>query len=78
MLKMKSACEKCNQSILASESARICSYECTYCESCAQAMSYICPNCSGELVARPRRTKSPLNVIASQIKSKLSKRGDSQ
>ena len=34
----------------------ICSYECTYCASCVDKMSYVCPNCGGELVRRPRRT----------------------
>ncbi|MFD6353772.1 DUF1272 domain-containing protein [Nocardia tengchongensis] len=35
--------------------ALICSYECTFCESCGRTMDYVCPNCGGELVARPRR-----------------------
>jgi hypothetical protein len=36
--------------------ARICSYECTFCAPCSDAMQDTCPNCGGELVARPRRT----------------------
>ena len=35
--------------------AVICSFECTFCRSCAEAADFICPNCSGELVARPKR-----------------------
>ncbi|MGW0211718.1 DUF1272 domain-containing protein [Streptomyces sp. NPDC003233] len=35
--------------------ARICSYECTFCEACGEALGQICSNCGGELVARPRR-----------------------
>jgi hypothetical protein len=35
--------------------ARICSFECTFCPTCAVAMQDICPNCGGELVRRPRR-----------------------
>jgi uncharacterized protein len=55
-LEMKANCERC-QAALAhdSEDATICSYECTYCAGCAAAMEGRCPNCSGELVSRPRR-----------------------
>ncbi|MDQ6711674.1 MAG: DUF1272 domain-containing protein [Candidatus Dormibacteraeota bacterium] len=35
--------------------ACICSHECTFCPSCADAMNNVCPNCGGELVARPKR-----------------------
>ena len=35
--------------------ARICSHECTFCGQCADEMARTCPNCGGELVARPRR-----------------------
>ena len=35
--------------------AYICSYECTFCANCAEAMAAVCPNCGGELVPRPRR-----------------------
>jgi len=40
---------------MASGDARICSHECTFCAACADAMDGRCPNCGGELVARPRR-----------------------
>ena len=35
--------------------AFICSHECTFCGDCATALEHVCPNCSGELVRRPRR-----------------------
>ena len=35
--------------------AAICSFECTFCVECAEAMEHVCPNCAGELVPRPRR-----------------------
>ena len=55
-LELKAACEKC-RSLLPADApdARICSYECTFCARCAEAMGGRCPNCGGELVARPRR-----------------------
>ena len=54
-LSMKPACERCNIAIAHDGPAFICSYECTFCAQCAEAMQSICPNCGGELVARPRR-----------------------
>ena len=59
MLEMRAQCEKCSTPLTADTSdARICSYECTFCASCAAEMSDTCPNCSGELLPRPRRTGS--------------------
>jgi hypothetical protein len=59
-LSMKERCEKCDRPTPVHDTAYICSYECTFCELCATAMAFVCPNCSGELVWRPRRgTASP-------------------
>jgi hypothetical protein len=57
-LEMKKACEKCGHALPADGEASICSYECTFCRECAKQMNFVCPNCGGELVDRPRR-KSP-------------------
>jgi hypothetical protein len=54
-LQMKPECEKCHHELPANAMAMICSYECTFCEKCAREMKNVCPNCGGELVARPRR-----------------------
>ena len=55
-LEMRSACERCGAELLADQpGAYICSYECTFCTRCADALSRVCPNCSGELKERPRR-----------------------
>jgi hypothetical protein len=57
-LEMRPICERCEVALAAdSPAARICSYECTFCAPCAQAMQDRCPNCGGELLARPRRIK---------------------
>jgi hypothetical protein len=57
-LEMRQNCEKCHTPLpLESEAARICSYECTFCEACSTGMAGRCPNCGGELVPRPRRIK---------------------
>lgn len=54
-LEMRTACERCNTALTPDGAARICSYECTFCADCADALSGRCPNCGGELVVRPRR-----------------------
>ncbi|MBV9539445.1 MAG: DUF1272 domain-containing protein [Acidisphaera sp.] len=39
-----------------SSEARMCSYECTFCEDCSRnKLGGICPNCSGNPVSRPIR-----------------------
>jgi uncharacterized protein len=55
-LEMREACERCGAPLAVAADARICSYECTFCPACTEAMSGVCPNCGGELVPRPRRT----------------------
>jgi hypothetical protein len=54
-LEMRSECERCGTALAVDGEARICSFECTFCASCAEAMDGVCPNCGGELVPRPRR-----------------------
>jgi hypothetical protein len=54
-LEMRAACERCGTPLAAdSAEARICSFECTFCVSCAGELRS-CPHCGGELVPRPRR-----------------------
>jgi uncharacterized protein len=55
-LAMRTACERCGGALAADGGAAICSYECTFCPACAEALARVCPNCGGELVPRPRRT----------------------
>jgi hypothetical protein len=57
-LEMRGTCERCGRNLEPAGVAYICSYECTFCEGCAQEMSSVCPNCGGELVRRPRRRDS--------------------
>ncbi|MBA2714699.1 MAG: DUF1272 domain-containing protein [Rubrobacteraceae bacterium] len=54
-LDMRSRCERCGAALDDGGLAFICSYECTFCATCARDMDLTCPNCGGELVARPRR-----------------------
>jgi hypothetical protein len=62
MLQLRPNCECCDAD-LAPESgeARICTFECTFCATCAeQRFAGICPNCGGELVRRPVRPAAAL------------------
>jgi uncharacterized protein len=54
-LEMRPECERCGAALAPDSDAVICSYECTFCRSCAEGMAHVCPNCGGELVARPKR-----------------------
>ncbi|HEY7421096.1 MAG TPA: DUF1272 domain-containing protein [Gaiellaceae bacterium] len=56
-LEMRTECERCGAGVAADADAVICSYECTFCRSCGEGMNFVCPNCGGELVARPRRVE---------------------
>lgn len=62
MLQLRPNCECCDRNLPPdSTEARICSFECTFCVSCAEGvLGGVCPNCGGELVARPRRSASKL------------------
>ena len=63
-LELKGICEKCGATLTTSGVAYICSYECTYCASCAEQMNFVCPNCGGELVPRLRRKESTSSAVA--------------
>lgn len=54
-LEMRPTCEECQAPLVPGEAAYICSFECTFCPACSEAMGERCPNCGGELVRRPRR-----------------------
>ena len=58
MLEMRPQCESCGASLDPSAPALICSFECTFCPTCSAGLGNTCPNCAGELVARPRRASS--------------------
>jgi hypothetical protein len=61
MLELRPNCQCCDKDLPAdSTEARICSFECTFCAACADAMHGVCPNCGGDLVVRPRRPAEKL------------------
>jgi hypothetical protein len=61
MLEMRPDCERCGTDLpAAAPGAFICSFECTFCATCAEDLDDRCPNCGGELMDRPSRAKSLL------------------
>jgi uncharacterized protein len=54
-LELRAVCERCGAGLAPDGEARICSFECTFCVACTDEMKSVCPNCGGELVARPKR-----------------------
>ena len=62
MLQLRPGCECCDRNLPPDSSdAMICSFECTFCRSCATTvLGGRCPNCGGELVSRPRRPADKL------------------
>jgi hypothetical protein len=62
MLQLRPSCECCDKDLPPdSTEARICSFECTFCAACAESvLAGKCPNCGGELLARPRRPAAKL------------------
>ncbi|MBX7461623.1 DUF1272 domain-containing protein [Qipengyuania huizhouensis] len=58
MLEMRPDCERCGTDLPADNpGAFICSFECTFCADCADQLDDLCPNCGGELMDRPTRSK---------------------
>ncbi|MCW2307049.1 DUF1272 domain-containing protein [Rhodobium gokarnense] len=61
MLELRPNCECCDRDLPPeSAEARICTFECTFCADCADDLGGTCPNCGGELLARPRRLAESL------------------
>ena len=70
MLQLRPNCECCDKDLPPDAAeALICSFECTFCISCAdKKLGGRCPNCGGELVARPRR---PIEKLANNPPSTI-------
>ncbi len=62
MLEIKPNCENCGTDLPPnSTNAMICSFECTFCQRCAETILHnICPNCGGGFERRPIRPEDGL------------------
>ncbi|MEM9686373.1 MAG: DUF1272 domain-containing protein [Bacteroidota bacterium] len=57
MLALRPCCEHCGKALpYNATDAMICSFECTYCETCALTVfKNVCPSCGGNFEKRPIR-----------------------
>jgi hypothetical protein len=57
MLELRPMCENNNRPLgPTATDAMICTYECTFCSNCVDAvLSNVCPNCGGGVMRRPVR-----------------------
>lgn len=61
MLEIRPNCECCDCDLPPNANAFICTFECSFCENCANnKFQMICPNCGGDLQKRPIRPKELL------------------
>jgi uncharacterized protein len=67
MLQLRPNCECCDRDLpVESTLARICTFECTFCSTCAESILHNqCPNCGGNLVDRPIRPSKLLEKYPS-------------
>jgi hypothetical protein len=77
MLEMRPGCECCDTDLPADAAgAMICSFECTFCAACAAGpLGGRCPNCGGELVARPARPNGLLEKNPASTKRVVKPQG---
>lgn len=63
MLELRPNCECCDKNLPPdSEQAVICTFECTFCRTCAETVLHgVCPNCGGNFAPRPIRPKDRLD-----------------
>lgn len=70
MLELRPNCEKCDADLSPTDNgARICTFECTFCVTCADGdLRGTCPNCGGNLVERPARPEALLEKFPASTK----------
>jgi len=80
MLQLRPNCECCDKDLPGdSDAAFVCSFECTFCRSCAEeVLKRRCPNCDGDLQPRPRRSAENLLQYPASTERVLKKHGCGQ
>ena len=70
MLEIRTNCEHCNKDLPnTATDAKICSFECTYCRTCAlEIFENVCPSCTGNFVERPIRPKKGIEKYPASVK----------
>lgn len=77
MLELRPNCECCDRNLPPdSHEAVICTFECTFCKSCAsEILNHRCPNCGGNFVERPIRPPEALKKYPASGRRILKKEG---
>jgi hypothetical protein len=77
MLELRPCCECCGTDLPPdSQAARICSFECTFCQGCTEGvLRGHCPNCGGELLRRPIRPAEKLAKFPAATQRKVKPQG---
>jgi hypothetical protein len=70
MLELRPNCERCDADLPpGSDQAMICSFECTFCRTCAEGpLQGRCPNCGGAFSPRPIRPAALLEKYPASTK----------
>ena len=70
MLEIRPNCEHCNKDLPnTSTEAMICSFECTYCSTCAiEIFENVCPSCAGNFVQRAIRPQKAIEKYPASTK----------
>jgi hypothetical protein len=73
MLALRPNCECCDRDLPPDDpAAMICSFECTFCRTCAEThFAGRCPNCGGELLRRPIRPAGRLAAFPASAERRL-------
>lgn len=77
MLELRPNCECCNKDLTPdSTEAMICTFECTFCQDCAETLlKGVCPNCGGNLVTRPVRPPAMLIKYPASLERVVKEQG---
>jgi len=77
LLELRPNCECCDRDLPPeADEARICTFECTFCADCAERiLGGACPNCGGNLVARPIRPAAMLAKYPASVRRVLKAEG---
>ncbi|MBS0245270.1 MAG: DUF1272 domain-containing protein [Proteobacteria bacterium] len=80
MLALRPNCECCDKDLPPEATdAMICTFECTFCRDCVETkLAGVCPNCGGNLVARPIRPASKLGKYPPQTERVFKPQGCGQ
>jgi len=81
-MEFRSECGRCHVALAKEAKAYMCANECTFCPTCYRRLRMRCPNCSAELVRRPRsgamheRKTPPLPPVNDRVTVRRAGRAD--